>query len=86
MSLAQLQSNRLRSTHRQLSGVGDAQGAVEKLQEELKQAMSDVLKKHDLKLRDLNINLSLKAGADPYGFPGERKSPAGWLTASLDVA
>jgi hypothetical protein len=83
MSLAQLQSNRLRNTHR-LAGVGDAQGAVEKLQEELKQAMADVLKKHDLKLRDLNINLSLSAGADPYG--GGRKSPAGWLTASLDVA
>lgn len=84
MSLAQLQSNRLRNTHR-LAGVGDAQGAVEKLQEELKQAIGDVLKKHDLKLRDLNISLSLNAGADPYGLGG-RKSPAGWVTGSLDVA
>lgn len=85
MSLAQLQSNRLRNAHR-LAGVGDAQGAIDALEKDLRQALTEVLKKHDLKLRDLNVNLSLSAGAaDPYGLGG-RRSPAGFLTAALDVA
>ncbi len=81
-TIAMMQSDRIRNIHR-LAEIQEAQQSVDTLEADLKAALEPVLAKHGLKVRDMSIDLSLRAGKMPtFGGP---VPPDGFLSCSVDV-
>ncbi len=83
-TLMEMQSARIRNTHR-LSEIKEAQAGMEKLETDLKMAIDEVMKKHGLKLRNLQMSLNLQSGKSAYPSSLDSKSPSGWFNGSMDV-